>query len=254
MTTIGHELKRWRAHRRLSQMDLALDAGISTRHLSFVETGRAQPSRALVLKLAETLGTPPRARNSLLAAAGFAPVYPEHDLNGADMTATRAAISHLLKAYRPFPALAIDRHWNIVDANESLMMLLSGVAPHLLAPPVNALRISLHPEGIAPSIVNLSEWRPAIFQRLREQVETSADPVLAELLEELRSYPGGEEALPAGAHPLAIPLVLDTPVGRLSLLGMTAMFGSPVDITLSELAIESFLPADEATLTALQRL
>lgn len=251
---IGSELRKWRSHRRQSQMDLALDAEISPRHLSFVETGRARPSRDLVLRLAECLGVPPRERNTMLVSAGFAPLYPEHGLDSKDMEAARSAIAHVLKAYHPFPALAIDRHWNMVDANPTLMMLMAGVAPHLLQPPVNALRVSLHPEGAAPRIVNLSEWRAAIFQRLREQIAASADPVLAELLVELKSYPGGENVPETSAYPLAIPMILETPVGRLSMLSMSAVFGSPVDVTLSELAIESFLPADAETLAALQKL
>lgn len=250
---IGTELKKWRTHRRQSQMDLALDAEISPRHLSFVETGRSRPSRELVLKLAKCLAVPPRERNTMLVSAGFAPIYPEKSLDSDEMAAARAAISHVLKAYQPFPALAIDRHWNMVDANASLMALMAGVAPHLLQPPINALRVSLHPEGVAPRIVNLAEWRGALFQRLREQIEASADPVLVELLDELRSYPGGE-AVASAAYPLAIPMVLETPPGRLTMLSMSAVFGSPVDITLSELAIESFLPADADTFAALQKL
>lgn len=251
---IGSEIKKWRGHRRLSQMDLALDAEISPRHLSFVETGRSRPSRDLVIRLAEVLGVPQRERNTMLVSAGFAPLYPESGLGSEAMHAARAAISHVLKAYQPFPALAIDRHWMMVDANAPLLALMAGVAPHLMQQPVNALRVSLHPEGVAPRIVNLAEWRSALFQRLREQIDASADPVLVALLEELKGYPGGEVAAPPTAYPLAIPMILDTPLGRLSMLSMSAVFGSPVDITLSELAIESFLPADDATFEALQKL
>lgn len=250
---IGSELRKWRTHRRLSQMDLALDAEISARHLSFVETGRSRPSRELVLRLAECLTVPPRERNTILVSAGFAPIYPEKSLDSAEMAAARTAISHVLQAYQPFPALAIDRHWTLVEANAPLLALMADVAPHLLAPPVNALRVSLHPDGVAPRIVNLAEWRAALFQRLREQIEASADTVLVALLEELKGYAGGEAA-PATAYPLAIPMILDTPHGRLSMLSMSAVFGSPVDITLSELAIESFLPADAQTLEILQKL
>lgn len=251
---IGTELRKWRTHRRLSQMDLALDADISPRHLSFVETGRSRPSRELVLRLAESLAVPPRERNTMLMSAGFAPLYPEKSLDSGGMAVARAAIAHVLRAYQPFPALAIDRHWTIVDANAPLMALMAGVAPHLLEPPVNALRVSLHPEGAAPRIVNLAEWRSALFQRLREQIDASADPALTVLLEELKAYPGGEAGAAATTHPLAIPMILETPLGRLSMLSMSAVFGSPVDVTLSELAIESFLPADDATFEALRKL
>ncbi|RJF85606.1 helix-turn-helix domain-containing protein [Sphingomonas cavernae] len=251
---IGLELRKWRAHRRQSQMDLALDAEISPRHLSFVETGRSRPSRELVLKLAECLAVPPRERNTMLVSAGYAPIYPEKRFDSADMASARTAIAHVLAAYQPYPALAIDRHWNMVDANATLMTLMTGVASHLLVPPINALRVSLHPEGVAARIVNLPEWRSALFQRLREQIEASADPALVELLDELRGYPGGETAAAATAYPLAIPMILETPLGRLSMLSMSAVFGSPVDVTLSELAIESFLPADAETLAILQKL
>lgn len=246
MQDIGSELRRWRAHRRRSQMDLALDAEISTRHLSFVETGRSRPSRDLVMRLAECLAVPPRGRNAMLVAAGFAPFHAESDMRSDAMTAARAAIAHILDSYAPYPALAIDRHWTLVEANAPLLALVQGVAEHLLTPPINVLRLSLHPEGLANRIANLGEWRSALFQRLREQIETSADPTLAMLLAELREMPGGEAA-PDPAHRLAVPLVMDTPLGRLSMLSMTTIFGSPIDVTLSEIAIESFLPADEAT-------
>lgn len=250
---VGAQLKAWRARRRLSQLDLALDAQISSRHLSFVETGRSLPSRTILMRLADSLAVPPRERNRLLIAAGFAPLYPEKDIDSVAMETARAVISHVLRSYRPFPALAIDRHWNVIEANETVMALIEGVAPHLLEPPLNAVRISLHPEGVASRIVNLSEWRAALFQRLRDQIAVSADPVLTDFLAELQSYPGGEStAVPS--YPLAIPMIIDTKVGRMSLLTMSSVFGSPVDVTLSELAIESLLPADTATLEALQRL
>lgn len=249
---IGNEIKRWRSHRRQSQMNLALDAEISPRHLSFVETGRSRPSRELVLRLADCLSVPPRERNALLVAAGFAPVHPEKAINSVAMESARAVISHVLKSYQPFPALAIDRHWNMIDANDTVMALMEGVAPHLLEPPINAVRVSLHPDGVSSRIQNLAEWRSALFQRLRDQIAVSADPVLIDFLEELRSYPGGEAtAIPS--YPLAIPMIIDTRVGRLSLLTMSSVFGSPVDVTLSEIAIESLLPADAATFEALQK-
>lgn len=251
--SFGDQLRQWRGQRHMSQLDLALEAEISSRHLSFVETGRSKPSRDMVLRLAECLGVPLRGRNALLLAAGYAPVYSEKGIDTAAMETARTVISHVLKAYEPFPALAIDRHWNMIEGNRIVFALMQGVAPHLLEPPINAVRISLHPEGVAPRVANLPEWRGALFSRLRDQIATSGDPMLAEFLEELRAYPGGESNAVAG-YPLAIPLIIDTPLGRLSLLTMSSVFGSPVDVTLSEIAIESLLPADEATLEALRKL
>lgn len=252
-TPIGTELKRWRTHRRRSQMDVALDAEISPRHLSFVETGRSRPSRDLVMRLADCLAVPPRGRNAMLVSAGFAPLHSEHSLESDALAAARAAVSHVLSAYAPYPALAVDRHWTLIEANAPLLALLGSVAPHLMQPPVNVLKVSLHPEGIAPLIANLAEWRGALFQRLREQIEASADPVLTAMLGELRALPGGEAPAQPG-HSLAVPLVIDHPAGRLSFLSMTSVFGSPVDITLSEMAVESFLPADAATMAVLQAI
>ena len=184
---VGEQLRAWRGRRRLSQLDLALDAEISARHLSFLETGRSRPSRAMLLRLAERLAIPARDRNLLLVAAGFAPALPERALDDPALAAARRAVDLVLKAHEPFPALAVDRHWQMVAANAGVAPLLAGVAPHLLEPPVNVLRLSLHPEGVAPRIVNLAEWRAHIFHRLEAQIEASADPVLADLLAELRA-------------------------------------------------------------------
>ena len=243
---LGEQLKRWRGHRRLSQLDLALDTGISTRHLSFVETGRARPSRELLLALAERLHMPLRERNRLLMAAGFAPAFPEHDLSDARLAAGRAAVSQVLAAFSPNPALAVDPGWNLVEANPSAMLLLGGVAPGLLVPPVNVLRLSLHPQGLAPRILNLPQWRASIFQRLREQLDVTAEPRIAELLAELTAMPGGEAEVGLSEQ-FVLPLRLDSPVGELAFIAMTTMFGTPLEVTLSEIAIETFLPADEAT-------
>lgn len=251
--TIGAQLKRWRGHRRLSQLDLALDAGISARHLSFVETGRARASRDLLLALAERLHMPLRERNALLMAAGFAPVFPEHDLSDARLAAGRAAVAQVLAAFHPNPALAIDSRWTLLDANPAAMALLGGVAPGLLVPPVNVLRLSLHPQGLAPRILNLPHWRASLFQRLREQLDASADAEIAALLEELTGYPGGEGE--AGlSDSFIVPLRLASPAGELAFIGMTTMFGTPLEVTLSEIAIETFLPADEATARHMQAL
>jgi len=244
---VGDQLRAWRGRRRLSQLDLALDAEISARHLSFLETGRSRPSRAMLLRLAERLNIPPRDRNLLLVAAGFAPALPERALDDPALAAARRAVDLVLKAHEPFPALAVDRHWNMVAANAGVAPLLAGVAAFLLEPPVNVLRLSLHPEGVAPSIANLAQWRAHIFRRLESQIEASADQVLAALLAELRAYPGGTSREADDHGGVAVPLVLRTGAGQLSFLSTTTMFGTPIDITLSELAIEAFLPADVQT-------
>jgi len=244
---VGEQLRAWRGRRRLSQLDLALDAEISARHLSFLETGRSRPSRPMLLRLAERLNIPARDRNLLLVAAGFAPALPERSLDDPALAAPRRAVELVLKAHEPFPALAVDRHWQMVAANAGVAPFLAGVAPHLLEPPVNVLRLSLHPEGVAPRIVNLAEWRAHIFHRLEAQIEASADQGLADLFAELRAYPGGSAKAQDDYGGVAVPLVLRAGEAELSFLSTTTMFGTPIDITLSELAIEAFLPADART-------
>jgi hypothetical protein len=208
----------------------------------------------MLLRLAERLRIPSRERNRLLVAAGFAPALPERSLDDPALAAARAAVELVLKAYEPFPALAVDRHWQLVAANAGLAPLLADVAPALLEPPVNVLRLSLHPQGVAPRIVNLAQWRGHVLHRLEEQIDASGDGVLAALLEELRGYPGGTGREEAGTMAgVAIPLVVRTEAGELSFLGTTTVFGTPIDVTLSELAIEAFLPADRATAAALHR-
>lgn len=253
----GAMLREWRQRRRLSQLDLAMGADISTRHLSYVETGRATPSRAMVLHLAEQLAVPLRERNALLAAAGYAPLYPERRFDDPALQAARQTIEQLLKAHEPHPALAIDRHWNMVAHNESVLLLLQGIPAELLQPPVNVLRLSLHPQGVAPRIVNLLGWRDHLFERLHHQIGLSADPVLAELLKELQGYPvpaDTDEHEPIAPNAVAVPLKLRSSLGVLSFLSTITVFGTPIDITLSELALETFFPADEFTATALRRL
>ena len=251
---VGNLLREWRQRRRLSQLELACDAEISTRHLSFLETGRAQPSRAMLLKLADQLDVPLRARNTLLTAAGYAASYPEHPLDAPALEPARRAIELVLKGHEPFPALAVDRHWTLVAANAAVAPLLAGAAAGLLAPPVNVLRLSLHPDGLAPRIENLGEWRGHLLQRLRHQIAASADPGLAGLLAELETYPGRASATRprddlAG---VAVPLRMRDGGGRvLSFLSTTTVFGTPADVTLSELALECFFPADEMTRAAL---
>jgi transcriptional regulator with XRE-family HTH domain len=243
---VGTQIRTWRTRRRLSQLDLALDAEISARHLSFIETGRSRPSRNMLLRLAERLRIPPRERNVLLVAGGFAPALPARTLDDPALASARQAVDRVLAAYEPYPALAVDLHWNLVAANAGIAPFLAGVAPHLLQPPLNVLRLSLHPEGLAPRIENLAEWRTYVFRRLEEQIDVSADPVLAALLDELRAWPGGTAAS-GETNGIAILLKVRQGAHLLSFLSMTTVFGTPVDITLSELAIEAFLPADTAT-------
>ncbi len=260
--SFGALLRVWRQRRRRSQLDLALDAEVSQRHLSFVESGRASPSREVVVRLAEQLDVPLRGRNALLLAAGYAPLYAEHPLDDPAMRAAQQAVELILHAHAPHPALAVDRHWHLIAANASVAALLAGVADAaLLAPPVNVLRLSLHPRGLAPRIANLPEWRAHLLERLRRQVDASADPVLAALLAELAAFGAPPACGPIATMPtphlpggIVVPLQLDTAQGRLSLISTTTMFGTPVEVTLSELAIEAFYPADDATAERLIRL
>ena len=253
--TVGERLRRWREHRRLSQLDLALLAEISTRHLSFVETGRSSPSRDMVLRLAEQLEVPLREQNDLLLSAGFAPAYAETPVDAPHMAQVRAALRQVLNGHEPYPALVVDRQWNLVDANRSVGFFMDQVPPELLEPPINVLRASLHPLGIASRIVNLAEWRGHILDRLRRQIDLTADPALMALFEELRGYPGGETQSAHG-EPSAVvaPLRIRHGDGELAFFSIVASFGTPIDITVAELAIESFYPADETTTTALREL
>lgn len=253
--SVGDLLRAWRQRRRLSQLDLACEAEISTRHLSFLETGRARPSRDMVLRLAERLDIPLRDRNALLTAAGFAAVYRERPLDDPALKAARRAVDLVLSGHGSFPALAVDRHWQLVAANDATMRLMAGVDPSLLVPPVNVLRVSLHPLGLAPRIVNLAEWRAHLLARLDEQVATTADPTLAALNTELKRYPSGVSQRPSEDYGgVLIPLRLRTDTGILSFVSTTTVFGTPLDITLSELAVEAFYPADAETAALLQRL
>lgn len=252
---VGELLRHWRQHRRWSQLELAFEADVSTRHLSCLETGRALPSREMLLRLAERLQVPLRERNELLTAAGYAPMYRERPLQDPALQAARDAVERVLRAHEPFPALAVDRHWQMVMANRAVPPLLAGVAPALLAPPVNVLRLSLHPGGLAPRIANLGAWRAHLLLRLDQQVQASGDPVLAALAEELRALPGpppGHDE-PEPAQAVAVPLQMHSPLGVLSFISTITVFGTPVDVTLSELAIEAFFPADEATAQALKQ-
>ncbi len=254
----GERLRHWRQRRRLSQLDLAHVADVSTRHLSYVETGRASPSRDMVLRLLDRLDIPLRERNGLLEAAGYAPMYRERSLDAPDMASARAAVQRILECHEPWPALAMDRHWNLVMANRMVPMLMAGAAPHLLQGPINVLRLSLHPEGLAPRIANLRQWREHLFERLRQQIHATGDGQLAALLAELKDYPesAGSDAgaLPGEHHGVLMPFQFDTGHGLLNLVSTTTVFGSPVDITLQELALETFFPADEASAGLLRSL
>jgi transcriptional regulator with XRE-family HTH domain len=255
--SIGERLRQWREHRRLSQLDLALLAEISTRHLSFVETGRASPSREMVLRLAEQLEVPLRDRNELLLSAGFAPAYAETSVDSPHMAAVRDAIRQVLTGHEPYPAVVVDRGWNLVDANRSVAFFMDQIPAELLQPPINVLRVSLHPRGMAPRIVNLAEWRRHLLVRLRRQIELTADDELAELYTELRSYSSdGAEAAdsPTERSPVVAPLRIRHGDGELAFFSIVASFGTPIDITVAELAIESFFPADEYTASALRSL
>ncbi len=249
--TFGALMRRWRRRRRLSQLELALTAGVSARHVSFVETGRSAPSRAMVLRLAEALGVPPREQNRMLLAAGLAPAYSERALDDPEMVAVRDAVARVLGAYHPFPCVAVDAGWDIVAANDGAGVLLEGVAAHLLDRP-NALRIALHPQGLASRIGNLGQWRRHVLGRLRREVAASGSERLAELLTELEGYPGGLDDGPAAAA-VAVPLELRAVGGRrLRFLSTVTTFGTALDLTAAELSIEAFLPADEATAAALR--
>jgi transcriptional regulator with XRE-family HTH domain len=244
---VGDHLREWRQRRHLSQLDLAVDAEISARHLSFVETGRAAPSRDMVLKLAERLEVPLRERNVLLVAAGYAPAFPQRSLDDPALKSARAAIDLVLRAHEPNPALAYDRHWNLVSANRMVMPLLEGIPQRLLGQPFNVLRLSFHPEALAARTVNLAEWCGHLLERLHRQCEATADPELIKLYAELKAYPIPARSRPLPADNVAIPFRMRLDGEVLSFISTTMIFGTPVDITLSELALETFFPADEAT-------
>ena len=260
----GDLLREWRRRRGLSQLALALDASVSQRHLSFVESGRAAPSREMVLRLAEYLDVPLRERNHLLLAAGYAPAFDERPLDDPALAAARAAVERVLTAHEPYPALAIDRHWTLLAANRAVAPLLAGIAPALLAPPANVLRLSLHPDGLAPRIVNLAEWREHLLARLAHQIAAAPDASLAALHAELSALPAppadgiatdaSSSAASAAESRVFVPLRLRAGDAVLTFLSTTTVFGTPTEITLAELALECFYPADAATAEALRGL
>ena len=253
---VGAMLRDWRLRRRLSQLELALEAGVSSRHLSFVETGRSRPSAEMVLHLAEQLEVPLRDRNQLLLAAGYAPAFAQRELDAPELGPVRDAIDQVLRGHEPYPALVIDRHWGLVAANRPLGALVAGVDEQLLEPPVNVLRLSLHPAGMAPRILNLGQWRAQLLERLAAEALASGDPALSVLHEELASYPGGESAdgLDPGFADIAVPLRLRHRGDELAFISTKTSFATAVDVTVAELSIESFFPADEQTAEAMRAL
>ena len=253
----GDHLKFWRQHRRLSQLDLAGEADVSTRHLSFVETGRSVPSREMVLRLAERLEVPLRERNALLVSAGYAPMYRERPFDDPELAPAREAVMRILRSHEPYPALAVDRHWNLLAGNAMLPAMLQGVDADLLEGRPNVLRLSLHPRGLAPRIENLGQWKHHLLERLRQQIHVTGDATLDALYQELQAYPVPEGAaatrLEGELLGIAMPFRFRTPTGVLSLISTTTVFGTPVDITLQELALETFFPADAETAEALRQ-
>jgi transcriptional regulator with XRE-family HTH domain len=257
MQPVGGMLRQWRKRRHLSQLELSARTGVSSRHLSYVETGRSRPSRQMILYLSEHLNVPFRERNALLLAAGYAPVYSHTALddNGSDMKYVREAVQRLLTSHGPYPAFVIDRQWDVVARNESTAVLLEDVAPELLIPPVNALRLALHPSGLAPRIVNLTEWSAYLLRRLDHQILVGADAGLVKLADEARSYPGVAEPSRETANPtdrVFIPLCIMSGSRELRFLNMVATFGTALDVTAAELVIEAFYPANPATSHALE--
>ncbi len=256
---VGELLRDWRQRRRLSQLQLATQAEVSPRHLSFVETGRSRPSPELILHLAEHLDVPLRERNTLLLAAGYAPTFRETSLGAPELETVRGALDQVLVGYEPYPAVVVDRRWDVVAMNGAVGILLEGVNPALLAPPVNVLRLALDPKGMAPRILNLEEWRAHLLDRLRRQVLLTGDEVMSGLFDELAG--GGGTGARTWAAPslaesppaLAVPLRLQGRDGVLSFISTVTTFGTALDVTLAELALEAFLPADAATASALTK-
>jgi transcriptional regulator with XRE-family HTH domain len=250
---VGLLLRDWRRRRRLSQMELALEAGVSTRHLSFLETGRSQPSAQMLLHLAERLAVPLRERNQLLLAAGYAPRFAVRTLDDPELAAIRDALGHVLAGHEPYPAIAVDRRWNLIASNAALGPLLEGAAPERLAPPVNCMRLALAPDGLAPRILNLAEWRGHLLHRLERQVQLTGDPELAALYDEVRGYPGPPAPADVDPEAIAVQLRLATSDGgELRFFSTVTTFGTAVDVTVSELSVEAFFPADAVTAQRLQ--
>ncbi|MBH1963251.1 MAG: helix-turn-helix transcriptional regulator [Comamonadaceae bacterium] len=253
---IGDLVQQWRKRRRISQMQLALDAGLSTRHLSFIETGRSRPSPEVLIAIAGRLEVPFRERNVMLMAAGYAPRYAQKSLDAPDMRPVHSALTRLLDAHQPYPGLVLDRHWNVVLANPAAMALASLLPEFLRTPAINIYRASLHPEGLARYTRNLEDWAPHLLASLRRTLENSGDPQLLALEAEVLAYPGMQEAScrEPGEHGLLIPCHLDLPMGSLSMFSTVTSFGTPQDVTLQELCIELFYPADSVSETVMRSL
>lgn len=250
---VGELLREWRERRRLSQLELAVQAEVSTRHLSFVETGRSRPTSEMILRLTEHLDVPLRERNTLLLAGGYAPAFPQHGLDEPELASVRAALRQVLSGHEPYPAVVVDRWWNLLDSNAAIAVFVADCDPLLLQPPVNVLRLSLHPDGMAPRIRNLAQWRAHLLERLRRQADATGDPALAELHDEVAAYPGGRDGTPARSD-VVVPLQYAYEGGALSFFSITAVIGTPLDVTVAELAIESFYPADARTADVLRSL
>ncbi len=248
-SAFGSLLRDWRQRRRLTQLDLGIQADVSARHLSFLETGRSRPSREMVLLLAEELDVPLRGRNELMTAAGFAPAYTEHSLGDAELSDVQRSLNRILAGHEPYPAVLVDGSWNMLGANRSVALLTDLIDPELLTPPVNVLRVSLHPRGLAPHVLDLPEYAAHLVSRLRRQAERAASTGLRALLDEMVGYCRAAGLDPA-AHPrdrIVLPLRLRHPDQELALFSTVAVLGAPLDVTLDEIAIESFFPADDAT-------
>jgi transcriptional regulator with XRE-family HTH domain len=250
---VGDLLRSWRERRRLSQLQLSLEAAVSARHLSFLETGRSRPTREMIERLADHLQVPLRERNELLLSAGFAPAYPQRALDAPELRSVSLALSRILDAHRPHPALVLDRWWDIIDRNAATDMLLEGCAPHLLEPPVNAVRLTLHPDGLAPRIGNLHQWRAHLLSQVRHRAERTGDARLRALLAEVSDYPGAT-ARSAAATDVVIPLRLRVGEAELSFFSIAAAVESALDVTVDELRIEAFYPADDLTAKALTEI
>ncbi|HEY8302825.1 MAG TPA: helix-turn-helix transcriptional regulator [Jatrophihabitans sp.] len=244
---VGRLLRQWRERRNLSQLALAIQADISARHLSFVETGRSRPTPDMIMRLTEQLDVPLRERNQLLLAGGYAPAYAQRGLDDADLVPVRAALSQVLRGHEPFPALVVDRWWDLVEANSALAALTTGCAPELLSAPVNVLRLSLHPLGLAARIVNLTQWRAHLLGQLHRRAQHTGDARLIALEEELRDYPGGASGTAPERPGVVLPLRLRVADRELALFSVEAHVGTATDVTVDELSIETFYPADAAT-------
>lgn len=258
--SVGALIREWRTRRRRSQLDLALDVGVSTRHLSFVETGRSRPSPELVLALAHHLEVPLRERNTLLLAAGYAPRFSQRTLDEATMAPMRAAIGRLLDAHHPYPGLLIDRQWNVLLANDAAASLTAGLPDELLGPSLNVYRLTLHPDGLSGRILNFPDLAGSMVQHLRHSATVTGDPAVEALLQEVLGYPNVAHIRPlldlAGSSdpPLLVPFRVATPAGELSLFTTLTTFGTPLDVTLEELVVELFYPADDASAELLRSL